>query len=284
MINYYLITKPGIILGNLITVAAGFWLGSRGRFDFPLFLETLLGIALIIASACVFNNYIDRKLDQKMSRTKNRALVIGLIKEKNALAFGSILGILGITILLLFTNMLTAAVAAIGFFVYVCLYSLWKSRTVYGTAIGSIAGAVPPVIGYCSASGQFDTAAILLFAILVFWQMPHFFAIALMHFDDYKKAQIPVLPVAKGIKKTKIHMLLYILGFIPLTAMLTVFGYTGNLFLILVSCMGLIWLALCIKGLTTDNDQQWGRNMFRLSLVIITVLCLTIPFDTIHLH
>jgi protoheme IX farnesyltransferase len=281
MINYYLITKPGIILGNLITVAAGFLLGSRGHFDVALFLETLLGITLIIASACVFNNLIDRKLDKQMNRTKNRALVIGLIKEQNAAVYGSVLGLAGLAVLLFFTNLLTAAIAAIGFFVYVCLYSLWKSRTVYGTAIGSIAGATPPVIGYCSASGQFDTAAVLLFAILVFWQMPHFFAIALMYFDDYKRAKIPVLPVSKGIMKTKIHMLLYILGFILLTTLLTLLGYTGYVFLLLSTCLGLIWLGVCIKGLTSNNDQQWGRHMFRLSLAIITALCFAIPFDTI---
>lgn len=281
MINYYLITKPGIILGNLITVAAGFWLGSRGHFDFILFLQTLIGITLIIASACVFNNYIDRKLDKNMSRTKNRALVIGLIKEQHAMIYGSVLGIVGLAILLFFTNLLTAAIAAFGFFVYVCLYSIWKSRTVYGTAIGSIAGAVPPVIGYCSASGQFDSAAALLFGILVFWQMPHFFAIALMHLEDYKRANIPVLPVSKGIMQTKIHMLLYIIGFIPLAAMLTLLGYTGYFFLLLSTCLGLIWLGVCVKGLTSSNYQQWGRNMFRLSLVIITALCLAIPFDTI---
>lgn len=279
MINYYLLTKPGIILGNLVTVAAGFILGSQGNINVMLFLATLLGITLIMASACVFNNYIDRSIDKKMNRTKNRALVLGLITGPNALLFGSVLGFFGLLVLSAFTNLLTVAIAGIGFFVYVVLYSFWKGKTVYGTAIGSIAGAVPPVIGYCSASGQFDAAAVILFAIMVFWQMPHFFAIALQHFDDYKKANIPALPIAKGILRTKIHMLLYILAFIPLTMMLTFFGYTGQIFLVMTTVISLAWLALCIKGFSTSNFQHWGKQMFRLSLVVLLVICFIIPFD-----
>lgn len=282
MINYYLLTKPGIVFGNLMTVAAGFILGSRGNMNILLFLATLLGIALIMGSACVFNNYIDLNFDKKMKRTKNRALVLGLISESQAILFGSILGIVGILVLLIETNLLTASLAGLGFFVYVVLYSVWKGRTVYGTAIGSVAGALPPVIGYCSAKGQFDAGACILFFILVLWQMPHFFSIALIHYDDYKKAEIPVLPVARSILRTKIHMTLYILLFIPFTMMLTLFGYTGNVFLIVTALIGLAWLALCISGFNTQSDSQWSRQMFRLSLVVILVICLILPFDLIN--
>ncbi len=280
MINYYLLTKPGIILGNLITVAAGFLLASKGRMDLQLFFATLIGLAFIIASACVFNNYIDRPIDKKMERTKNRPLVTGLISGHNALAFGIILGIIGNVILYVYTNLLTVAVAAIGFFVYVFIYSLWKRHTIYGTAIGSIAGAVPPVVGYCAVSNHFDIGAGILFTMLVLWQMPHFFSIALYHFDDYKAAEIPTLPIKKGAFITKIHMVLYILGFIFAGIMLTVFHYTGYIYLIITISLSLMWLALCVKGFTTTtNDQLWGRHMFRLSLVLITAVCFAIPFD-----
>lgn len=279
MINYYLMTKPGIILGNLVTVAAGFILGSQGQIDILLFLETLLGITFIMASACVFNNYIDRRIDNKMERTKKRALVQGLITGRNAIIFACVLEIVGNIILFAFTNPLTVAVAGIGFFVYVILYSFWKCRTVYGTAIGSIAGAVPPVVGYCAASNTFDGAAAILFAMLVMWQMPHFFAIALLHFDDYAKAGIPVLPVSKGILRTKIHMIVYILAFIPIALMLTLFGYTGNIFLVATGSIGLAWLALSMQGFLREDNRRWGQQMFRLSLVMIGAICLVIPFD-----
>lgn len=279
MINYYLITKPGIILGNLITVAAGFLLASKGRIDIQLFLATLLGLSFIIASACVFNNYIDRKVDKRMERTKNRAIASGLISGCNALTFATLLAIIGNLILLLNTNLLTVLVAGGGFFVYVILYSLWKCRTVYGTAIGSIAGAVPPVVGYCAVSDRLDAGALILFAMLVLWQMPHFFAIAIWHFRDYAGADIPVLPVKKGLMRTKIHMVLYILSLILVAIMLTFFNYTGYAYLTVTIALGLAWLALCLKGFTCPNDQVWGRHMFRLSLVMITAICFVIPFD-----
>lgn len=281
MINYYLLTKPGIILGNLFTVAAGFLLASKGKMDIGLFLATLLGIALIMASACVFNNYIDRPLDKKMKRTKNRALVTGLISDRNALIFAVFLGVLGGVVLFWYTNPLTVGIAALGFFVYVVLYSFWKSHTVYGTAIGSVAGAVPPVIGYCAVSNHLDKGALILFVMLVLWQMPHFFAVALLHLDDYARAGIPVLPLEKGIKRTKIHMLLYILCFIPVTLLLTIFHYTGAVYLAVMLTGGLIWLVLCLKGFKTNNDRLWGLKMFRFSLVLIMAMCLVIPFDVV---
>lgn len=279
MINYTLLTKPGIILGNLITVAAGFCLGSRGHFDLPLFLFTLLGLALIIASACVFNNYIDRSLDSKMERTKGRALAAGLISHKAALAFGGVLGIAGSLVLLDQTNYLTFAVSITGFVVYVLLYSIWKPRTIYATAIGSIAGAVPPVAGYVSAGGQIDIGAWILFLVLIFWQMPHFHAIALYRLKDYRRAEIPVLPVVKGIERTKLHMLLFILLFIPAALALTFFGYTGWLFFGVTLMMGIAWLALCLSGFFDTREALFGKRMFIVSLVVINAVCLMIPID-----
>lgn len=281
MINYYLLTKPGIILGNLATVAAGFLLASKGlKFsDAWLFLATLCGLALIMASACVFNNYIDRKTDKKMQRTKNRALAIGLISSRKAIIFAILLGLTGSMILLVYTNILTLVVAGTGFFVYVVLYSLWKCRTIYGTAIGSIAGAVPPVVGYCAVSNRFDLGALILFAMMVLWQMPHFFSIAILHYDDYARAQIPVLPVKKGLFRTKIHMLLYILAFIMTAGMLTLFNYTGYVYLLVTLLVGFSWLALCMKGFISTDDRLWSRAMFRLSLLLISAICFVIPFD-----
>ena len=279
MINYYLLTKPGIILGNLVTVAAGFLLASKGKIDFGLFFVTLIGVTFIIASACVFNNYIDRQIDKKMERTKKRALAAGLISENNAIVFAILLGVIGNLILFLYTNLLTVIVAAIGFFVYVVLYSLWKCRTIYGTAIGSIAGAAPPVVGYCAVSNHFDAGALILFAMLVLWQMPHFFSIAMYHFDDYAAAKIPVLPVIKGMLRTKIHMVLYIVAFILTATMLTFFDYTGYVYLVVTTCIGLAWLGLCMKGFKSDNDQLWGQQMFRVSLLLIAAVCFMIPFD-----
>lgn len=281
MINYYLITKPGIIFGNLVTLAAGFLLASKGGFDILLFLTTLLGLGFIMASSCVLNNDINSESDKKMERTKDRPLAKGTISRESALAFAALLGLIGFVILYVFTNSLTVLVAGVGFFVYVFLYSFWKCHTIYGTAIGSIAGAIPPIVGYTAVSNKLDLGAVILFSILVLWQMPHFFSIAIYHFDDYKKANIPVLPIMKGMYRAKIHMVIYIVAFIAACAMLTFFGYTGNVYLALTTVVGAAWLYLCINGFKRLDDQLWGKQMFRLSLLIIMILCVLIPLDRI---
>jgi protoheme IX farnesyltransferase len=275
MINYYLLTKPGIIFGNLVTMAAGFLLATRGVFHFWLFFTVLLGLGLIIASACVFNNYIDRETDKKMKRTETRILARGGMNATHAILFAIILAAVGNVILLFNTNWLTVILANIGFGIYVILYSLWKSRTVYGTAIGSFAGAIPPVVGYCSMSNRFDIGAAILFMMLVLWQMPHFFAIAISHLHDYKAAGLPLLPIEKGVFRTKIHMTFYILGFIFMITMLTFFHFTGYAYLFAAVGISLFWLVLCIRGFIASNDQIWAKDMFRFSLVVImTISCM----------
>ena len=281
MIDYYLLTKPGIIMGNLVTVGAGFLLASNGSIDVWLFLAALIGLALVMASACVWNNFIDRPIDIKMKRTKNRALVTGAISVGYAITFAILLGVAGSGILLVYTNVLTFGVAAVGFFVYVVLYSMWKRHTIYGTAIGSIAGAVPPVVGYCAVSNQLDSGAAILFCMMILWQMPHFFSIALFHFDDYVAASIPVLPVMRGVWRTKIHMVVYIAAFVVVAGLLTAFSYTGFAFLAAVVLVGLAWFGLCLKGFSSSNDHLWGYRMYRLSLLMIIVTCVMIPLDRV---
>lgn len=279
--TYYLLMKPGIIFGNLITTAGGFALASKGHFDILLFLATFIGLSGVIASACVLNNYIDRESDKKMERTKNRALVRGVISGRNAIIFAIFLGLVGFLVLGIYTNILAVLIALTGFLFYVVLYSFGKYLSTFGTAIGSIAGAVPPVVGYCAVSNHLDPGAFLLFLILVLWQMPHFFAIAMYRFDDYAAASIPVLPVVKGMHKTKIRMLLYIIAFIPTTVMLTLSGYTGYAYLSVAVLLGFAWLWLCIKGFKGGNDKVWARQMFLFSLVVVTVLCPFIALDVV---
>ena len=117
--------------------------------------------------------------------------------------------------------------------------------------------------------------------MLVLWQMPHFFAIALLHIRDYAAADIPVLPVQRGMLSTKIHMTLYIFGFIFVALLLTLFNYTGYMYLAVITSIGLCWLWLCVKGFIADDDQQWGRKMFRCSLLVIALVCFMIPLDLI---
>ena len=280
--DYYQLTKPGIIYGNAITVVAGFFLASKGNIDWSLLVVTLLGISLVMASGCVFNNFIDRDIDALMERTKNRALVKGTISLRSVLVFATLLGVAGITTLFIHTNTLTALAALFGFFAYVVLYSLWSKRqSVYGTTVGSISGAVPPVVGYLAVINNLDLGAIILFLILVLWQMPHFFAIAIYRLEDYAKAGIPVLPVKKGIRATKIQMMAYITLFILATLALSVFGYVGYSYFFVMILLGIVWLSFSIKGFYATNDKLWARKMFIFSIIILIIFSIMIAFDVV---
>ena len=279
--KYFLIAKPGIIMGNSINAIAGFLLASKGQCNLWLLFTTLLGLGLVVGSGCIFNNIVDKDIDKKMKRTENRAMASGHIRLKSASIVGILAGFLGLIILCVFTNILTTALALLGLFLYVGVYSFTKYITHHSTLIGSVSGAIPPIIGYCSVTAQFDLAALILFFMIVMWQMPHFFAIGIRRFDDYAAASIPVFPIKKGLNVTKIQMILYILGFIITSSLLTLFHFTGYMYLTVLGVLGLGWLILGIKGLKQSNNQKWARQMFLFSLVIVMGLSIMIPLDVV---
>ena len=273
-------TKPGIIYGNCLSAIGGFLLASQGHPKAGLLLATIAGIALVMASGCVFNNYIDRGIDAKMSRTKQRALVTRKISNLNALIYGFILSIIGFGLLSIFTNILTAVIASIGFVVYVVVYGYFKRHSVHGTVVGSIAGAVPPVVGYCAVTNRFDSGALILFLILVTWQMPHFYAIAIRRSKDYKAAKIPVLAVVKGIEATKRQMVIYIALFSIATASLTIFGYTGVTYLLVMLGLGLAWIRLALKSNKQKDSNLWAKDVFKFSLIVLLGFSFMISVDS----
>ncbi|KFD17577.1 MULTISPECIES: heme o synthase [Tatumella] len=282
MIKQYLqVTKPGIIFGNLISVVGGFLLASKGSINYTLFLTSMVGVSLVVASGCVFNNVIDRDIDRKMERTKNRVLVKGLISAKTSLVYATLLGIAGFMMLYFGANPLAMWLSVIGFIVYVGIYSLYMKRhSVYGTLIGSLSGAAPPVIGYCAVSNEFDAGAIILLAIFSLWQMPHSYAIAIYRFKDYQAANIPVLPVVKGIPVAKHHITIYILAFMIATLMLSLGGYAGYKYLVVAAVVSLWWLGMALSGYKrTNDDRLWARKLFVFSIVAITALSVMMSVD-----
>ncbi|MFE8046745.1 heme o synthase [Brenneria goodwinii] len=283
MIKYLQVTKPGIIFGNLISVIGGFLLAAQGSIDYALFLSTLFGVSLVVASGCVFNNVIDRDIDKKMERTKNRVLVKGLISLKVTLVYASLLGIAGFALLYLAANPLAMWLAVMGFVVYVGVYSLYMKRhSVYGTLIGSLSGAAPPVIGYCAVSNQFDAGALILLLIFSLWQMPHSYAIAIFRFKDYQAANIPVLPVVKGISVAKNHITLYILAFMIATLMLSLGGYAGYKYLVVAAAVSVWWLGMALSGYKNANDDRlWAKKLFIFSIIAITSLSVMMSVDSI---
>jgi protoheme IX farnesyltransferase len=274
--TYYHLTKPGIIRGNAIPAIAGFFLASRGNVSYLLLLETLIGISLVIAGACVYNNYLDREIDKKMARTKNRAIALGLVSKRSALTYATVLGILGLAVLAVYTNWLTVAIGVLGLFFYVIVYGVAKRRSVHGTLVGSISGALPPVAGYVAVANRIDAVAVTLFFILVFWQMPHFYAIATYRRKDYKAAGIPVLPVVKGLRTAKRDILLYTLAFGVAAVTLSFTAHTGLPYFLVALGLSLFWLLSGLRGFTAKDDDRWARKMFGISLLVLTVLCVFI--------
>lgn len=268
--TYTLLTKPGIIFGNLLTTVAGFSLGSSS-FNIALFSVTLCGLTGVIASACICNNAIDREADRLMARTRHRSLAQGDVSLNRALSLAAILGVAGALMLAWFTNALSFSLSLLGFAGYVGLYSFSKYHTVHATLLGSLAGALPPVIGYTAASGTVDRTALLLFSMLVLWQMPHFFAIALQRAPEYAAASIPVLPVKRGVKATKVQMLAYLVAFVAVSLCLP----RSVAYFASVGLAGGAWVLLAIQGFWCSDDRAWARRMFAASLGVILILCIT---------
>lgn len=280
--QYLNLAKPGIVFGNLISVTGGFFLASRGDADLTLFFATALGVALVIASGCVFNNYIDRDIDQKMERTRNRVLAQGLVSPAHAIVYACVLGVAGVAVLYAASNTLAVMLVLMGFVVYVGLYSLWLKRgSVYGTLVGSLSGAAPPVVGYCAVSNEFDAGAAILLLIFSLWQMPHSYAIAIFRFNDYQAANIPVLPVIKGISAAKRQIVLYIAAFVVATLMLTLSGYAGYSYFVVAALSGAYWLWMGVSGYKAVDDTVWARKLFTFSIVTITMLSVMMSVDFI---
>ena len=278
--KYLHVAKPGIVLGNLITTVGGFLLASKGRIEIALLLSTTIGVSFVVASGCVFNNCIDRNIDRKMARTRNRVLAQGRMSPKVAVYYATLLAVAGTSLIWGATNMLCVAIVLTGLMIYVGLYSLYlKRNSVYATLIGSLAGATPPLIGYCAVSNRFDMGAVILLSIFSLWQIPHSYAVAVFRLKDYRMAAIPVLPVKEGILAAKRHIVGYILAFMVATLMLTLGGYTGYNYLVVAVAVGLSWLFMAWCGYKTSDDRLWAKRMFVFSVVSITVLSIMMSID-----
>ncbi|MBW8184568.1 heme o synthase [Shewanella nanhaiensis] len=279
--GYVQAVKPGIIMGNLISVAGGFLLAAKGNVDLTLMSMTIVGLSLVVASGCGLNNCIDRDIDAKMQRTRKRVTVTGEISIYSVLLFSVALGVAGFSLLAIFTNKIALIFAGLGYLVYVGIYSLYMKRhSVYGTLVGSFSGAVPPVVGYCAVTGEIDIGAGILLLMFSLWQMPHSYAIAIFRYKDYAAANIPVLPVAEGMTKAKLHIILYIAVFALVSALLPLAGYTGIAFMAVTCATSLWWLGIALKGYRRDiNLNQWARQVFGGSIVTITALSIAMAMD-----
>ncbi|PLR97419.1 heme o synthase [Bacillus sp. T33-2] len=281
--DFLALIKIGIVNSNLITTFTGVWLalhftGNRFLDNLHIVFFVLIGSSLIIAGSCSLNNYIDRDIDHLMERTKARPTVTGKVQPGKVATLG--LAFIGIgTVFLAFTTATAAVIGLIGVFSYVVLYTMWSKRQyVSNTIVGSVSGAVPPLIGWAAVDGNLDILAWSLFLIMFVWQPPHFYALAMRRVEEYRAAGIPMLPVIKGFKATKRSIFLWVSALLPLPFLLTSLGLP---FLVLASALNIGWLVIGIYGLKFKDDIKWAKMMFIYSLQYLTILFVAMVIVTL---
>lgn len=281
--DFMALIKIGIVNSNLITTFTGLWLAlhfsGKGFFNnLDLVFYTLIGSSLIIAGSCSLNNYIDRDIDPFMERTKDRPTVTGRVNPAKVAFLSFLFLALGTTFLLL-TTVTAVVIGLVGVFSYVVLYTLWtKRRYVSNTIVGSISGAVPPLIGWAAIDGNLDPMAWTLFIIMFIWQPPHFYALAMRRVEEYRAAGVPMLPVVKGFKVTKRHIYIWIAALLPLPFFLPSLGMP---FLIFATILNIGWIATGIYARKFNDDIKWATLMFVYSIQYLTILFVAMVIITL---
>jgi protoheme IX farnesyltransferase len=271
------LAKPRITLMVLITTAGG--LALAGGTDALTALLTLAGTALVVGSANTLNCWLERDIDRLMTRTKNRPLPGGRLHPTIALAFGLLLGGLSIPLLTLGVNRLTGLLAAIALVSYVAVYTPLKQKTPAALLVGSVPGALPPLIGWTAATGRLEWAGLVLFGILFFWQLPHFIAIAIFREDEYTRAGFRVLPAVRGLRVAKVHAVVHSALLLAVTMVLVPLEVAGPIYLVAALLLGGAMLLISIKGLSPAAGHKWARQLFAASLVYLPLLFAALALD-----
>ena len=277
--RFFSLVKFGIIFGNSLPLVAGFFLAGGLVSNLP---QVLIFGWLIMASGCVLNNCYDADIDLLMQRTKNRPLPQKEFPIWLAFIFGVTLFIASVIWGSIFLNKLTVLTGIFGFFAYVIIYTIFtKRKTGFGVHFGSISGAIPPAIGYLSVSNYIELPAILLFLSLIFWQMPHSFAIEIFRFKDYSNAKIKTVANSKGIKWVKFSIISYIALFFA--CHIALFWHTSWLHIATSTVLCFWWIYTAIKGFklpnTFEESKKWARKTFFISIAVMSFISLSLIFS-----
>ena len=264
----------------LVSSAAGFVIGSSGRPDPLLLLATLLGIGLVAGGSSALNQLLERDIDALMERTKERPLPTGRVTPGAAVAFAGAISLVGIVLLALVVNPLTALLAAIAFLSYVLLYTPLKRVSSLSTLVGAIPGALPIMGGWSAARGELGPGAWALFGILFFWQLPHFLALAWLFREDYRRGGLKMLGVTDPTgHQTRSQAVLYALALIPASLLPALLGLSGPLYAFVALSLGLGYLAAAVR-FWLRADSPTARGLFRTSLVYLPLLLILLSFDS----
>ncbi|MCH7818965.1 MAG: protoheme IX farnesyltransferase [Candidatus Marinimicrobia bacterium] len=281
LIDFIKLTKPKLLLLVLITTVSGFYLGSEGILDTRLMIITLIGTTFVAAGALVLNQYIERDIDAIMKRTKNRPLPDGRLEAKSALIFGLTLAMAGLFINFVFVNTLTGTLAVISMVSYLLVYTPMKTKSAFCIVIGAVPGALPVAGGWVAASGSFDQGALILFAILFFWQIPHSLAIAWLYKSDYEKAGMRLLPDSyPGDNATGHQVLINTTALLPIGLMPSILGMTGHLHFFAALMLGAIF-ALYAAKFAMNQSVPSAKKLLYASYLYIPFQLGIMSFDRI---
>ena len=281
--GYIALTKPKIILLLLVTALGGLFLATEGIPKLWLSMTVLLGGSLAAGGANSINNYLDRDIDVKMTRTSNRPVASGSIKPIYALSFGILLNVVAFSLLWQFANLISAILVISATLFYVFVYTLGLKRiTPQNIVIGGAAGSIPPMVGWAAVTGNIlDPAPFFLFAIIFFWTPPHFWALSLLLKDDYAKAGIPMLPVVSGVENTKRQIFIYTWLLLVLMVATTfvindlhlIYGVTSIL-------MTLIFIGMAWR-LKKRNNIEFAKPTYLFSLAYLGLIFIAVMIDSV---
>jgi protoheme IX farnesyltransferase len=275
------LTKPLIVALLLVTTYAGMVVAAHALPSLSLTFWTMLGGALAAGGSGAVNQYIDRALDKRMTRTAKRPIASGRMTAAEGLAFGLALLVLSFYIFAGFVNLLAALLTLAGMIYYIILYSMWlKHATVQNIVIGGGAGAIPPMVGWAAATGSLAIPALFLFAIVFMWTPPHFWALALVRQKDYARAGVPMMPVVRGEQATRWQIFIYTIELVVLTLLMPILGMAGSAFLVFALLLGALliyaaWRVWRVGG----NKIAW--RMYRYSSMYLALLFAALVVDAL---
>ena len=280
---YFELTKPRIIVLLLFTALGGMFLAAQGTPNIVVMLAVLVGGSLASAGANALNQWLDRDIDETMSRTRRkRPVVVGTIPASHAVAFGVLTNIIAFIMLASLVNLLSAVLTLSATLFYVLVYTIGLKRTsTQNIVIGGAAGAIPPAVGWVAVTGSLDLPAIYLFAIVFFWTPPHFWALSLLLKEDYETANVPMLPVVAGVDVTKKSILLYTVLMLALTTMFALTGAVGTVYLISSVILGVVFIYYAVR-LMMRPGIDGAKPLYLYSLLYLAALFLALIIDSVY--
>jgi protoheme IX farnesyltransferase len=277
--DYLELTKPKVVALITFTAMVGMFLATPGMVPWDVLIFGSLGIALAAGSAAAINHLVDQHIDALMARTCRRPLPSGHLEARQVLPFAAVTGALGLGLLIMFANPLTAVLTFASLIGYAVVYTLYLKRaTPQNIVIGGAAGAAPPLLGWTAVTGQVDAQALLLFLIIFVWTPPHFWALAIHRRNDYARADIPMLPVTHGVEFTRLHVLLYTILLVLVTLLPFLIGMSGWLYLAGAVALGagFLWYA---GRLYFNSDDRLAMPTFGYSIIYLFGLFAVLMVD-----